>query len=238
MEISRLKKIKKVAVVVALCLLLDVPMAVCASAKMGEQCEGFTFMQIDNSSVLVTNAKDNTSAILSLSNTSSSLRVTVKGFKKNDSGFILWDKKSSTIYSSFTGKTTSVDELKEAVEVGDLKDMKSINDSEMQSVVSSKKIKVSYKKLSRYVSSVGSIYSVAAAIIAVTAAVLSVTISTGPGAVVALIGAIFSVISWGLNHKRSDKGIYVRVDKHKIVKHQAGGTSTIYVHTIGWVGTY
>ena len=143
----------------------------------------------------------------------------------NYNGEIIWNKKNNTIYSSYTQKTVNVDTL-------------TSSEKNLKSVESSKRYRISYKELSDFVSDTSNTYTIAAAIIVVVAALVGGTIETGPGVIMSLISASIVIITWGLNAQRSDKGIYVDVDKHLIKKHQGNQIYTVEVYRISNVGTY
>lgn len=188
--------------------------------------EAYDVCVINKNQISIFDKTSGDRVIINVVANSSIMKTEIKTKNGNNyDGEIIWNKKNNTIYSSYTQKTVNVDTL-------------TSSEKNLKSVESSKRYRISYKELSDFVSDTSNTYTIAAAIIVVVAALVGGTIETGPGVIMSLISASIVIITWGLNAQRSDKGIYVDVDKHLIKKHQGNQIYTVEVYRISNVGTY
>lgn len=242
------KNIKIVSIILTLTLIISMFSPVFGHSQNVKS--PFIVMELNTNSYLITNQKENSSAILKIEENSHMAKISIKKSNKKNSGYMYWDKDNKTIYSSFTNTTTSVSELKKEclIENSNNEDISESNDeliSLFQSkknlsrkVVSSKKIKISYKTLHKYVTSTSDMFDLAVAIVTLVGLIMGVSIATGPGGVIAMITIISFAITHGIKKASSKHGIYVKVNKNRIIKIQGGKKTPIYRYTIAKIWRY
>ncbi len=174
---------------------------------------------------------DDEFGVLTVDETARSAKLTVEVGGEVE-GYFNIDKVNNTIYSSYTGKTISIPEIENDIEVMP----QAVGD-----VVDSYEKKISYADMSDLVTEAATSLAVAAALISLVSFALGVTLATGAGAIVTLIGFIpgaWDNIRDGIGSGSASHGIKVVVDKVEIQKHQGGKIVKGYKFEISSVSLY
>lgn len=183
--------------------------------------EKLLLTKLEDDSYLMSNG--NETAVMKVEENTAFAKLTIND--KEGENYFYIDKKANTVYSSYTGKTISVEKNQmQPMANGD--------------VVASKTYKVSYKQLANLVSDTSNSFSIASAIITLVAAASGVNIATGAAVVVALISGSLTVIAAGIQGASPSHGVKVTVNTEKIQRHQGGNVVTAYRYVIASVGTY
>lgn len=180
---------------------------------------------LSDNSLLMKDNKTGTSAVLNIQENENTMKVSVKE-SNNTENYITWDKKTDKIYSSYTGITSNVSDLK-------------MDDASLLASSSkTKTYRISYEKLSHYVDKTASSLDIASALLLVVAAVAGVSIASGPAAVVTLISGIIAAIGIGLGLKDPGTGLYVTLGEKVRSKYQGSHKFTYVTWEVLSVGTY
>lgn len=166
---------------------------------------------------------------MKIKETKTSATITVE-VNNQVEGYFLLNRVNGTVYSSYTGNTISVSEIRSNEEITPF----AVGD-----VVSRTTSYISYAKLAESVKAGNSIFSKAAAIISIVAILQGVVIASATLAVASLISAYMSdIIDSGLVNKSTSHGVKAVVARVEIQKHQGGGMAKGYKYDIEAISTY
>lgn len=99
------------------------------------------------------------------------------------------------------------------------------------------KKKISYKKLSDFVTATSTAASIAGAILTILG-MMGLAVVNSISAIVSIIGGIISVIQIGIGKKSAKHGITVTLKKYRHVRHRAGKRLVRYSYNMSGVAKY
>lgn len=221
----------KKLVSIVLCIVMVISMSSTALAITDVETVDGQFAATKLSDNMIILANDSAKGLIQAVEDDTEMRVTITRLDGNvDEGYLVYDKLDNTMYSSYTNKTFSLEDVISETEPGD----RAVGD-----VVSRTTHKISYNTLANSVTPTSTEFGIASVIIGMIAALQGVTISTGASMFLLFISSpMWDDIREGLVNRSTKHGIKVVVAKVEIQKHQGGRVVKGYKYEIESVGTY
>ena len=199
----------------------------------------FSIQRFDSKSIKITENKITT--LLKETETNNSITVTLKDNKNNTTSFFKYDKITGNIYSSETNQTVNISKL---IEDNNLtKNTEQLQNSTKlklkNKAYSTTRVikKISYKKLSKLVTTTSGIASIAGAILTILGA-CGITVVNPVAGVISVLGGIITFIQYKIGAGSPKHGLKIILNKHKYKRSRGGKVRYLTRYSIHSIKTY
>ncbi len=233
-----MKKQMRILTCMVISMLLILNAAAMAFASSGTMVETelgtISILPISEESFLMSDGQS--SAIVNVQETEDVIYFSLT--EGNKVKYLIYNKDSGQMYSSYTGKIIQLEEGKIKISAMNNIGNSTVSPMGVKGIVETTEYKVSYAQIADAIGDSYSTYDLAFTIVAIIGVFQGVALTTITAAVYgALKGSVLTTVLDGVKNRKSG-GVKLQIHLCEITKHQGGRVVTGYGYKLGDIGPY